>query len=115
MCQEEGAVRARGLACAHRTVVSANAVNADPESGEASASALKESLGFSLQWTQVELVQGLWEAGALCYRAWAHSWSSAALAARSVLPSMENSLEEAWQPTPVFLPGEFHGQGSLVG
>ena len=21
----------------------------------------------------------------------------------------------AWQPTPVFLPGEFHGQGSLVG
>ena len=20
-----------------------------------------------------------------------------------------------WQPTPVFLPGEFHGQGSLVG
>ena len=23
--------------------------------------------------------------------------------------------EEAWQPTPVFLPGESHGQGSLVG
>jgi len=22
---------------------------------------------------------------------------------------------KAWQPTPVFLPGEFHGQGSLVG
>ena len=21
----------------------------------------------------------------------------------------------AWQPTPVFLPGEFHGQGSLEG
>ena len=41
----------------------ANAVNADPESGEASASALKESLGFSLQWTQVESVQGLWEPG----------------------------------------------------
>ena len=27
----------------------------------------------------------------------------------------ENPLEEAWQPTPVFLPGESHGQRSLVG
>ena len=27
----------------------------------------------------------------------------------------EDPLEEAWQPTPVFLPGEFHGQRSLVG
>ena len=26
----------------------------------------------------------------------------------------EDPLEEAWQPTPVFLPGEFHGQRSLV-
>ena len=25
------------------------------------------------------------------------------------------ALRRAWQPTPVFLPGEFHGQGSLVG
>ena len=25
------------------------------------------------------------------------------------------SLERGWQPTPVFLPGEFHGQRSLVG
>ena len=25
------------------------------------------------------------------------------------------SWRRAWQPTPVFLPGEFHGQGSLVG
>ena len=24
------------------------------------------------------------------------------------------SLEEAWQPTPIFLPGESHGQRSLV-
>ena len=24
-------------------------------------------------------------------------------------------LEEAWQPTPVFLPGECHGQRSLAG
>ena len=27
----------------------------------------------------------------------------------------EDPLEEAWAPTPVFLPGEFHGQRSLAG
>ena len=27
----------------------------------------------------------------------------------------EVPLEEAWQPTPVFLPGESHGQRSLAG
>ena len=27
----------------------------------------------------------------------------------------EDPLEEAWQPTPVFLPGEAHGQRSLMG
>jgi len=27
----------------------------------------------------------------------------------------EDPLEEAWQPTTVFLPGESHGQRSLVG
>ena len=27
----------------------------------------------------------------------------------------EDPLEEEWQPTPVFLPGESHGQRSLVG
>ena len=27
----------------------------------------------------------------------------------------EDPLEEAWQPTAVFLPGESHGQRSLVG
>ena len=41
------------------------------------------------------------------------------------LPTMEESqaqtlgwedpLEGAWQPTPVFLPGESHGQGRLAG
>ena len=25
----------------------------------------------------------------------------------------EDPLEKEWQPTPVFLPGEFHGQRSL--
>ena len=27
----------------------------------------------------------------------------------------EDPLEKQWLPTPVFLPGEFHGQRSLVG
>ena len=27
----------------------------------------------------------------------------------------EDSLEKEWQPTPVFLPGESHGPGSLAG
>ena len=27
----------------------------------------------------------------------------------------EDPLEKEWQPTPVLLPGEFHGQRSLVG
>ena len=27
----------------------------------------------------------------------------------------EDLLEEGWQPTPVFLPGESHGQKSLAG
>ena len=31
------------------------------------------------------------------------------------LLSQEEALEEAWQPTPVFVPGEFHGHRSLAG
>ena len=27
----------------------------------------------------------------------------------------ENPLEKEWPPTPVFLPGEFHGRRSLMG
>ena len=30
-------------------------------------------------------------------------------------PSVEQLRRRKWQPTPVFLPGEFQGQGSLVG
>ena len=53
-----------------------------------------------------------------------HSASPAAQKVKN-LPSMqetwiqslgqEDSLEEGWRPTPVFLPGEFHGQRRLVG
>ena len=31
------------------------------------------------------------------------------------IPGLGRSLERAWQPTPVFLPGEPHGQRGLVG
>ena len=30
------------------------------------------------------------------------------------IPGLEDPLEEDWQPTPVILPGESHGQRSLV-
>ena len=33
----------------------------------------------------------------------------------SVLGSGKIPWKRKWQPTPVFLPGEFHGQRSLVG
>ena len=30
-------------------------------------------------------------------------------------PGWEDLLEKAWQPSPIFLPGEFHGQSSPAG
>ena len=33
----------------------------------------------------------------------------------SDLPRVGKILRREWQPTPVFLPGEFHGQRSLAG
>ena len=56
-----------------------------------------------------------------------HMWSGASLVVQTVknLPAMqktrvqslgqEDPLEECMQSTPLFLPGEFHGQRSLVG
>ena len=32
-----------------------------------------------------------------------------------LIPGLGRFLEKGWLPTPVFLPGEFHGQRSLVG
>ena len=31
------------------------------------------------------------------------------------IPGLGRSLRRAWQPTPLFLPGESHGQKSLAG
>ena len=55
------------------------------------------------------------------------SWNRASLVAQTVKnpPAMQKTLMDPWvgksprrrkwQPTPVFLPGEFHGQRNLVG
>ena len=46
------------------------------------------------------------------------SVSNAGNVARALdsIPGSERSLEKRkWQPSPVFLPGKFHGQRSLVG
>ena len=32
-----------------------------------------------------------------------------------LIPGSGDSLERKWQPNPIFLPGKFHGQRSLVG
>ena len=43
-------------------------------------------------------------------------WASLVTQSVKNLPGLGRSLEGgAWQPTPVFLPREFHGQRSLVG
>ena len=54
-----------------------------------------------------------------------NNWASLVAQTVKNLPAMQETwvrslgwddpLEEAWQPTPVFLPREFHGQRSLVG
>ena len=40
------------------------------------------------------------------------TWNAGDLA---LVSGLGTSPEEGWQPTPVFLPGESHGQRSLVG
>ena len=54
-----------------------------------------------------------------------YNWASLVAQMVKNLPAMweiqvqslgwEDPLEKKWQPTPVFLPGEFHEQRSLVG
>ena len=67
---------------------------------------------------------GAWKAEVVCSLP---LWSRTSLVAQMVkrLPAMQETwirslgweapLEKKWQPTPVFLPGEFHGWRSLVG
>ena len=59
------------------------------------------------------------------YREYAHFWALLVAQMVKIWPAMwetwvwslggEDPLEKEWQPTPVFLPGEFYGQRSLVG
>ena len=81
--------------------------------GEASKSAVPYLLGAIFPWMGVG--------------GWFWDDSSASLVAQTVkiLPAIwenwvrslgwEDPWRRAWQPTPVFLPGELHGQKSLVG
>ena len=97
------------------------------------------SMGFSRQeyWSGVSLPSPKllsYSAGALRYRAWAQSWSSAALAARSEEPGRLQSMgslrvghdwatslslftfmhwRRKWQPTAVFLPGRTGESGAF--
>ena len=58
-----------------------------------------------------------------CPSTWHHSFPSGSNGKESacnagdlgLIPGLGRSLEKGWQPTPVFLPREFHGQTSLVG
>ena len=65
--------------------------------------------------------------GLLYFKTRFYSWIQASLVAQTVKhlsamqetwvpsPGWEDPLEKEMQPTPVFLPGEFYGQRSLVG
>ena len=62
-----------------------------------------------------------WETSPTSYGPWTSlmAWTIKNLPAvpESGVPSLgqEDPWGREWQPTPVFLPGEFHGQRSLVG
>ena len=75
----------------------------DPRSIPGSRSSPGEGIGYPLQYSWASLVAqtvknlpAMWETWI-----WSLGW--------------ENPWRRAWQPTPVFLPGESHGQRSLEG
>ena len=65
---------------------------------------LSSTLVWKIPWT--EEPGGLQSMGSLRV---GHDWATSL----SLFTSMH--WRRKWQPTPVFLPGESHGQGSLVG
>ena len=75
--------------------------NASPEKAMATYSS---TLAWKIPWT--EEPGRLWSMGSLGVR---HNWATSL----SLFTFMHWRKE--WQPTPVFLPGESQGQGSLVG
>ena len=75
----------------------------DPNSIPGSGRSTGEGIGYPLQYSWASLVAQLVKNLPAMRETWV--WSL----------GWEDPLEEAWQPTLVFLPGESRGQGSLVG
>ena len=63
----------------------------------------REEIAYPLQYSWASLVAQLVKNPPAMQETWVQSLG------------WEDPLEEAMQPTPVFLPGESHGQRSLVG
>ena len=61
-----------------------------------------EGLGYPLQYSWTSLVAQMIKNLPVMQETWTDAWVGR-------IP-----WRKAWQPTPVFLPGEFHGQESLV-
>jgi len=62
-----------------------------------------ERIGYPLQYSWASLVAQMVENPLAVPETWFNPWVE------------KISWRRAWQPTPVFLPGEFHGQRSLAG
>ena len=63
----------------------------------------------------VYMYTGSAEAKSVCHGSTIGLKGTSTLFMLSLHPIQKNALRRKWQPTPVFLPGEFHDQGSLVG
>ena len=70
-----------------------------PQSGRSSG----EGIDYTLQYSWVSLVAQMVKNPPAMRETWVRSLG------------WEDPLEQGMQPTPVFLPGEFHGQRSLTG
>ena len=74
----------------------------DPSSIPGSRSSPGEGIGFPFQYSWASLVAQMEKNPPTIWETWVYPWVGKIHGRR------------AWQPTPVFLPGEFHGQTSLA-
>ena len=74
----------------------------DPSSIPGSRRSPGEGIGFPLQYSWASLVAHMEKNPPIMWETWVYPWVGKIQGKR------------AWQPTPVFLPGEFHGQTSLA-
>ena len=75
----------------------------DPSLVPGSGTSTAEGIGYPLQYSQASLVAQTVKSLPTMQETWAQSLG------------WEDPLEEGMQPTPGFLPGDSHGQRSLVG